>query len=346
MDIRGYKGKRNSTESKMDLYVTVSLTVLSVLIVAANLFVVSLVCLKRVPRTYTNWLTVSLAVSDILTGGILFPMLIMRPTHAVVDYLSSMILLWGVANICALTYDRYVAITKPLHYTYRIPEIFKKTIIAVWLFPTIYCLLPLFWRTDLSKTIHLVYLVCLEFVGVITPYIFMTIAYIRIFKAVRQGLALGNKLDCTMKQINRRRQISSDAQVAKLFFIISVAFLISWMPIIYMTTALHVFGRFDIVPTVLPIISLYTIAIASLVNPFVYGFLKPDFRVATRNICRNSNRTEAMSKTTKQVCQVKTEDTQTAVKSPLNNLQLIASASRMSVVHGYLDQDVNDSQST
>ena len=190
------------------------------------------------------------------------------------------------------------------------------------------------------------YLVCLKFVGVITPYIFMTIAYIRIFKAVRQGLALGNKLDCTMKQINRRRQISSDAQVAKLFFIISVAFLISWMPIIYMTTALRVFGRFDIVPTVLPIISLYTIAIASLVNPFVYGFLKPDFRVATRNICRNSNRTEAMSKTTKQVCQVKTEDTQTAVKSPLNNLQLIASASRMSVAHGYLDQDVNDSQST
>ena len=39
-------------------------------------------------------------------------------------------------------------------------------------------------------------------------------------------------------------------------------------------------------------------------------------------------------------------DTQSAVKSPLNNLQLIASASRMSVAHGYLDQDVNDSQST
>ena len=145
---------------------TVSLTMLSVLIVAANLFVVSLVGLKRVPRTSTNWLTVSLAVSDILTGGILFPMLVIGLAHIVVDYLLTMILLWGVANICALTYDRYVAITKPLHYTYRIPEIFKKTIIAVWLFPTIYCLLPLFWRTDLSKTIHLVYLVCLEFVGV------------------------------------------------------------------------------------------------------------------------------------------------------------------------------------
>ena len=192
----------------MDLYIKVSLGVLSVLIVAANLFVISLVCLNRVPRTYTNWLAVSLAVSDVLTGGILFPMLIMRPTHAVVDYLSSMILLWGVANICALTYDRYVAIIKPLHYTYRIPEIFKKTIITVWLFPTIYSLLPLFWRDDRSKIIHLVYLVCLELTGVIIPYFFITIAYLRIFKEVKQSLALRKILDYARKQVNERRMIT------------------------------------------------------------------------------------------------------------------------------------------
>ena len=149
-----------------------------------------------------------------------------------------------------------------------------------------------------------------------------------------------------MKQINKRRHISSDAQVAKLFFIISVSFLTSWTPIIYMTTAVDVFGRFDIVPNVLPIISLYTIAITSLVNPIVYSFLKPDFRVVTRNICRNSNREGAMSKTPKHACQVKTDRHTNRREEPLNNLQLIASASRMSVVHGYLDQDVNDSQST
>ena len=301
----------------MDLYIKVSLGVLSVLIVAANLFVISFVCLNRVPRTYTNWLAVSLAVSDILTGGILFPMLIMRPTHAVVDYLSSMILLWGVANICALTYDRYVAITKPLHYTYRIPEIFKKTIITVWLFPTIYSLLPLFWRDDRSKIIHLVYLVCLELTGVIIPYFFITIAYLRIFKEVKQSLALRKNLDYARKQVNERRNISSDAQVAKLFFIISVVFLLSWMPIIYLTTAVDVFGRFDIVPNVLPTISMYTIAIASLVNPLVYALLKPDFRVVTRNMFGKSNRVLAMSVTPKRCYQVKTEgDTKSHEESP------------------------------
>ena len=323
----------------MDLYIKVSLGVLSVLIVAANLFVISLVCLNRVPRTYTNWLTVSLAVSDILTGGILFPMLIMRPTHAVVDYLSSMILLWGVANICALTYDRYVAITKPLHYTYRIPEIFKKTIITVWLFPTIYSLLPLFWRDDRSKIIHLVYLVCLELTGVIIPYFFITIAYLRIFKDVKQSLALRKNLDYARKQVNERRNISSDAQVAKLFLIISVVFLLSWMPIIYLTTAVDVFGRFDIVPNVLPTISMYTIAIASLVNPFVYAFLKPDFRVVTRNMFGKGNRVLAMSETPKRCYQAKTEgDTKNHEESPKQSSPKIEGRSvELSEVHRHFE---------
>ena len=97
---------------------------------------------------------------------------------------------------------------KPLHYAYRIPEIFKKTIITVWLFPTIYSLLPLFWRDDRSKIIHLVYLVCLELTGVIIPYFFITIAYLRIFKEVKQSLALRKILDYARKQVNERRMIT------------------------------------------------------------------------------------------------------------------------------------------
>ncbi|XP_022794073.1 5-hydroxytryptamine receptor 7-like [Stylophora pistillata] len=291
----------------MEFYVEVSLGVISVVIVAVNSFVVCLVCLNKVPRTYTNWLTVSLAVSDILTGGILFPTLIIGPTHVVVDYLISMILLWGVANICALTYDRFIAVIKPLQYTYRIPDLFKRTVIAVWLFPTMYSLLPLFWRTDYSKTIHLVYLVCYEIFGVIIPYICINVAYFQIFKVVKRSLALRKNLDGAVKQINENRRVSSDAQVAKVFWIISVAFFISWFPIMYMTTAEGIFNRFDIVPNVLQVVSLYTVAIASLVNPFVYAFFKPDFRIVSRNICRKSDRVRATYTKLKQAFQAKTD---------------------------------------
>ena len=286
-----------------------SLGTLSVLIVASNVFLVTLVCLNKTLRTYTNWLTLSLAVSDILTGGVLLPVVLIKPTSVVGKYLTSMILLWGVANMCAVTYDRYVAVMKPLQYPYLIPKLFKRVIVALWLVPAIYSLLPLFWGTDRTKTVNLVYMVFLEFLGVVVPYIFITVAYIRIFKEVRRSLALRKNLECATKQINERRRISSDAQVAKVFCIVSVAYLLSWMPILYMTTA-DIFNGWNIVPDILQTVSFFTVAVGSLVNPLVYAFLKPDFKVVIRNFCRKSSQVEAMPMKpaiSLQACQVKTE---------------------------------------
>ena len=143
--------------------------------------------------------------------------------------------------------------------------------------------------------------------GVVIPYIVISVAYILIFKQVRHSLALRKKFVSAIKQINEPRRISQDAKVAKVFCIISAAFLFSWMPIIYMTTADIFFGRFDIVPSVLRTILYHIIAVASLVNTFVYAFLKPDFKVVIRNICRKSKREEAISMKPLQPCQVKKE---------------------------------------
>ena len=54
------------------MYVVESLGALSVLIVVSNVSVYSLVCFNRRLRTYTNWFTLSLAASDILTGAVSF----------------------------------------------------------------------------------------------------------------------------------------------------------------------------------------------------------------------------------------------------------------------------------
>ena len=290
-----------------EMYVVVSLGALSVLIVVSNVSVYALVCFNKRLRTYTNWFTLSLAVSDILAGAVLMPLTLFKPESVVVTYLSHLILLWGVVNICALTYDRFVAAMMPLQYPCRIPKIFKRTLVAVWLIPTIISLLPLFWATDRASIFHKWYIACLEVFGVVVPYIFISVAYIRIFKQVRHSLALRKKFVSAIKQINEPRRISQDAKVAKVFCIISAAFLFSWMPIIYMTTADIFFGRLDIVPSVLGTISFYIIAVASLVNPFVYAFLKPDFKVVIRNICRKSKREEAISMKPLQPFQVKKE---------------------------------------
>ena len=283
-------------EQPQEIPVSVSLGILSVIIVVANFFACALVCFNKTLRTYTNWLVLSLAVSDILTGGVLLPIVLIKPTSLVTDYFITLILLSGVANICAVTYDRYVAIMKPLLYPYLAPKIFKRAIVVSWLIPTIYSVLPLAWNTNPTKTIHIVYIVCLEVFGVVVPYIFITFAYVRIFRQVRRSLTLRKDFESAREQRTERRRISSDAQVAKVFCIVSTAFLLSWLPILYLTTVYNVLNRPDLIPGVLDTISLFTLATSSLVNPLMYAFLKPDFKVVIRNFCQKNSPMEGLSK--------------------------------------------------
>jgi len=300
----------NMAEPSKEIYVSVSLGILSVIIVVANCSVCALVCFNKTLRTYTNWLVLSLAVSDILTGGVLLPILLIKPTSFVTDYFITLILLSGVANICAVTYDRYVAILKPLLYPYLAPKLFKRAIVVSWLIPAIYTVLPLAWDKNPTKTIHIVYVVCLELFGVIVPYIFITFAYVRIFRQVRRSLTMRKDFESAREQRKERRRISSDAQVAKVFCIVSTAFLLSWLPILYLTTVYNVLNRSDLLPGVLDTISLFTLATSSLVNPLIYAFLKPDFKVVIRNFCLKNSLMEGLSKKPRissSSCRAKTE---------------------------------------
>ena len=273
-------------ESDLNVYLVASLSTLSIAIVVSNVFVCSLVCFNKASRTYTNWLIVSLAVSDILTGGVLLPVLLTKPSSVVPSYLTAVILLSGVANLCSVTYDRYIAILKPLEYLYRAPKILKKAVILSWLIPIIYSLLPLFWNTDPTHKIHKAYLVCSQFFGVLVPYVYITAAYIRIFRQVRQSVAMKRDFESPRVNKNERRRISSDAKVAKVFCAVSTAFILCWLPIIYITTADTVLNRPDIIPDALPTVSLFCVAASSLANPLIYALLKPDFKMAIWKLLR------------------------------------------------------------
>ena len=272
----------------------VSLSILSVFIVLSNVCVCLLVYLKKALRTNTNWLMVSLAASDILTGGVLLPVYLIVPTSVVTNYLVCLILLWGVANLCAVTYDRYIAILKPLEYPYRAPKILKRALILSWLLPIIYSLLPLFWDTNTNLKVHKAYMVFLEFFGVVVPYIFITFAYMQIFRQVRRSLKMKENMESLRMHKSERRRISSDAKVAKVFSIVASAFLLCWLPIICITTA-DIINKYDSVPRALVIVSFFTIATSSLVNPLMYAFLKPDFKLAIRTCFRRGARTNTGS---------------------------------------------------
>ena len=267
----------------------VSLSTLSVLVVVINVFVCCLVCMNKALRTYTNWFIVSLALSDILTGGVFFPMILSKPSSLANGYLTCVIFLSSSCNLSSVTYVRYVAIMKPLRSRYLVPKMFKKAVVFSWLMPIIFSLLPLFWNTNYELQIHKVYIICAQVFGFVVPFVFIAVAYVRIFKEVRRSLALQKKFQVESPQelTNERRRLSKEIKIAKLFCIISANFLFCWLPVIYMTTAARVFSRFDIIPDFMPTVSLFTRAINSLVNPVIYAFLKPDFIMSIRIFLRS-----------------------------------------------------------
>lgn len=89
-----------------------------------NGLVIFLVIFKRVPRTTTNWLILSLAVADFCSAVTLLPTMFIANfyyeidlSHAGLWYKICFTFMYtSTTNLCVLTADRFIAVVKPLKY--------------------------------------------------------------------------------------------------------------------------------------------------------------------------------------------------------------------------------------
>ena len=299
----------------------VILTCTSVLVVAANIIVCVSVLTNARLRTYTNGFLVSLAVSDILTGGLFFPVHLSGPDSAVASsegYLIAFVLLAGVGNICLVTWDRYIAVSKPFQYKETVKNHFTKMIVVAWATALSIALLPLTWETDSNVVIHKVYLFCLMVFFVVIPYAAIFFAYFKISQHLRKHRQKIRKHSQTTVSLSSKR-MKSEAKVTKVFLAIVIIFVLSWLPIIYMTTVINV-NRPDLSPVALQKVSLYTVALSSLANPLLYAFMKDDFRRQFKRLSTRQRRTSVSTgaieliKTSTEVCT--TESSQKYLQFP------------------------------
>ena len=282
--VLGLHGKEPEMETTTQ---AVLLCLLSVVIVVANGSVCLLVYKRVDLRSFTNGFVVSLALSDILTGAVLMPLYLVLPSFAGTYYLNSIILLAGVANVCAVTYDRYFAITIPLRYYEHINRHFTGIIATSWLLPIVISLLPIAWEADSSYILHKVYLFLLQFLGVVIPYIFVFIAYFRIFQQVRSCVRRHMKVQrVSTGTAQKMAEASAEAKVARVFAIVAVTFILCWLPVLFMTSVAAL-ERYDLIPGTLERVSIFTVAFGSLINPLLYSFMKPDFKKVVRAFFRS-----------------------------------------------------------
>ncbi|XP_022779856.1 D(1)-like dopamine receptor [Stylophora pistillata] len=269
---------RNTKMVEVTLHFII-LACMSILIVVANIIVCVSVIKNVRLRTYTNGFLVSLAVSDIFTGGLFFPVHLGGPHSPVAfteDYLIAFVLLAGVGNICLVTWDRYVAVAKPFQYKETVRKYFTKMIIVIWATSLLVSLLPLAWKTNNNIIIHKVYLFCLMGFFVVIPYTAIFLAYFKIGQRLRKHQQKIRKHPKANGSPSYKR-MKAEAKVAKIFLAIVIIFVLSWLPIIYMTTVVSL-NRENLSPLALQKASLYTVALSSLANPLLYAFVKEDFR--------------------------------------------------------------------
>lgn len=263
------------------LAVDIPIWLLALFITVFNTGVCFVVLSKKKLRTYTNYLIASLAISDAITGAVFLPIYSLGPS-ILIGYAIAITLPCNIANVCAVTFDRYVAILQPLRYHVIIFKRFKPIIAFCWVVPFLLALFPLFYDSNGTLLIHRIYVITINLVmEIVLPYIFIFLTYFRIFVQIRKQsktrLILTGGVEART-QAKRERKVKSEAQVAKLVAVNAIIFFLSWLPVIYMTVCVMVFNNPTVIPQYLPVISVFTAALGSLINPVLYALLKPDIR--------------------------------------------------------------------
>lgn len=245
-------------------------------------------------RNYTNGFVVSLAISDILTGTaflLQYNLDLHRWSRAALNALYAIVLFVGASNLCAVTYDRYLAILHPFAYARMIRKAFKILVPGIWLMSIGIACIPLAWFED--NTIGLpsqIYNCSVLVICIAVPFVLIVYANFKIFLLVRRSVRRERQLsvssvhnDKTNSKQNGARKVSSETKVARVFAIASFTFALSYFPMLYYTVAMT-FHRRDATPKLMTRLSPFCVVFGSLVNPILYSFMKPDFRRAVKKI--------------------------------------------------------------
>ena len=131
------------------------LVTFSAIIIIVNGFIVTLfITTKKLRKRPANIMICSQACADLYTGIVFIPLCLVKnkDSEAILPFLSGYMLYVALFNLLALSFDRYLAIIKPLlHYKLMDKRYIRKIVVLVWTVPLGLILVPLFWWFENSK---------------------------------------------------------------------------------------------------------------------------------------------------------------------------------------------------
>ncbi|XP_078357084.1 histamine H2 receptor-like [Oculina patagonica] len=276
--------------------------------VCGNTVVIYLILTRRCLHITANWFILSLSFADLLVGLVVIPTYIIHTfwvqlnLHALLKFYN-LILYVSVGNLCVMTGDRYLAITRPLNYVSLMTR--SKVLIMIftaWSIPAGISLLSLLWQTSdtngKTDTVHRVYggltVVCFE----VIPCLMMLLVYFHLYLITRahsRRIAAQESVKerhSGEKFTKRRRQRNRERSNLKVFASVALLFVFCWLLSAYRGFC-HVFSLCSVTIEFVQV-SRILIFLNSAVNVVVYSFLKRDIRTELKRLLRCRTRQESL----------------------------------------------------
>ncbi|XP_046730084.1 trace amine-associated receptor 1-like [Silurus meridionalis] len=296
-------------EVRILLYILFSTS--SLITVIGNLLVIITVIHFRQLQTSTNYLVLSLAVADLLVGGIVMPPSMIRSVETcwylgstfckIHSSLDVTVCTASIFNLCIISLDRYYAVCHPLLYHSKMtPTAIRFMIVVCWSisaaigFGMIFLELNILGNEEFYYNTFLCEGACTVFqaktaaivfpmLSFYIPAVIMLCVYVKIFRAARRQARAIQCTNAQMKTDEEKAGMSkSERKATKTLTIIVGVFLTSWVPF-FICNCLDPFTGYS-VPSVVFDVFLWVGYFNSTCNPIVYAFFYSWFRHAFRVI--------------------------------------------------------------
>ena len=283
---------------------------IAVSIIIANGVVFYLFGKMRSLRTPANYFLLSLSISDIMTGLINIPLLL------VLEHLSSPSLSFTVIyctsevfhnvvsisiayHITAITMDKYLAVVNPFGRFLMTKKTVRKALSSVWLCSAFLGSVPAtWWDSWLAEDSfalylqagHIIFCLCVVF---FVPYMFILYAYGVMFKAV--SMKRSSKESSGQKDSRAFKKANNERKCLIILLAMATAFAICWIPwfTLRLIYAVSTTGWIDIKDqaSFTEASQMFVIIryISSAVNPLLYTFFKQDFWSAFKIVTLKRN---------------------------------------------------------
>lgn len=290
----------NSLQERDSYWYWVLVVSFGITTVCGNTVVIYLVLTRRTLHVSANWFIVSLSLADLLVGLVVLPTYIIHTFWVELNFYAllkfyNLILYVSVGNLCVMTGDRYLAITRPLKYgSLMTRSKVLVMILAAWIIPTGISLVSLLWQTSGTNkernTVQRVYVgmtvVCFEIIPcfmmllVYSHLYFITRAHTRRIAAQESVKERYNGSNFT----NTRRQRNRERSNLKVFASVALLFVFCWLLSAYRGFC-DVFSLCSVSIEFVQV-SRILIFLNSAVNVVVYSLLKKDIRAEFKRFLR------------------------------------------------------------